>query len=111
MDIIKRGTDWFEFHRNRYCVEPVLLVLSGSKTPLLASVVVPETEGKDTQTYKYVFLFKASKVSHLDLRRGGEIIRSGTTYEIIRDKQMSQEYNDPHNQTVAVAARIKPHAP
>ena len=114
MSIIDVGIDWFNSQR-KIALEKVTISTASITRGAKASVIEPETaigtDGIRVKTDRYVFLIDNIYLTDLDLKRGVRIVRDdkepAVIYEVILDRQMLEDFNDPNNTVKAISTKRK----
>jgi hypothetical protein len=113
MNLISKGVEWFEARRQRHCVETVTIKTASSELTVLASVVEPESEvnatGVKVRANTYVFLINHATIASLDISRGVRIFRKGQMYEVVIERNLLTDFNDPDNKVIALQTQLRPY--
>jgi len=115
MNMISEGIEWFEQRRQQRVVEPVTIRTAEASLSVLASVIEPESEttgqGLKVRANLYVFLVNHATIASLEISRGVQILRKGKLYEVVIERGLLTDFNDPDNKTIALQAQLRPYAP
>jgi hypothetical protein len=111
MNFIQKGLAWVEQRRTTSLSEPVTVITSSiTKQVDDVTVLEPESnvnsEGVRVQSHIYKFLMK--KTPDLDFKRGVRIRRhlDKQLYEVVINKKLLEEYDDPNNQRIVIPAKL-----
>jgi hypothetical protein len=110
MNIQSWGLAWFQQQREQYVSESVTIIHSGGSTPVVASVIEPDTElsrdGVRIRSDKTLFIIKTSLLADIKVQLGTKVYRNGDTYEVVRDKGKPHYFNDPNKLDTVIPTRL-----